>query len=62
MSIPFKRAGSREIQYLEFDEIQAVLRAVDTKTRNGFRDLALLSLMFNLNNAGLIGEKARKRL
>jgi len=47
LSIPFKRAGSREIQYLEFDEIQAVLQAVDTETGNGCRDLALLSLMFN---------------
>jgi len=47
LSIPFKRAGSREIQYLEFDEIQAVLQAVDTEAANGCRDLALLSLMFN---------------
>ncbi len=47
LSIPFKRAGSREIQYLEFDEIKAVLRAVDTEAGNGCRDLALLSLMFN---------------
>jgi site-specific recombinase XerD len=47
LSIPFKRAGSREIQYLEFDEIQAVLQAVNTEAGNGCRDLALLSLMFN---------------
>jgi site-specific recombinase XerD len=47
LSIPFKRAGSREIQYLEFDEIQAVLQAVNTETGNGGRDLAWLSLMFN---------------
>jgi site-specific recombinase XerD len=47
LSIPFKRAGSREIQYLEFDEIQVVLQEVDTEAGNGCRDLALLSLMFN---------------
>ena len=48
LSIPFKRAGSREIQYLEFDEIQAVLQAVDTEVGNGCRDLALLSLVLTL--------------
>lgn len=47
LSIPFKRTGTREIQHLDFDEIQAVLKAVKTYTANGDRDLALLSLMFN---------------
>jgi len=47
LSIPFKRTGSREISHLDFEEIQAVLKAVDVDVRNGCRDLALLSLMFN---------------
>ena len=47
LSIPFKRTGSREIQYLDFDEIQALLNTVDAKVGKGCRDLALLSLMFN---------------
>src|SRR5256884_8544418 len=29
LAIPFKRTGSRPIQYLEYDEIQAVLASVD---------------------------------
>lgn len=47
LSIPFKRAGHREIHHLDFDEIQTVLKAVELETTNGGRDLALLSLMFN---------------
>ena len=47
LSIPFKRTGTRVIEYLEFEEIQAVLKAVDLDEVNGCRDLALLSLMFN---------------
>ena len=47
LSIPFKRTGTREIEHLDFDEIQTVLKAVDLDAHNGCRDLALLSLMFN---------------
>jgi len=49
LSIPFKRTGSREIQHLDFEEIQAVLKAVQPRDGqgNGCRDLALLGLMFN---------------
>ena len=47
LSIPFKRTGTRVIEYLEFDEIQMLLKAVDPNGANGCRDLALLSLMFN---------------
>ena len=47
LSIPFKRTGSREIAHLDFEEIQAVIKAVDADAGNGCRDLALLSLMFN---------------
>ena len=47
LGIPFKRTATREIEHLDFDEIQAVLKAVDVGQGNGYRDLALLSLMFN---------------
>jgi integrase/recombinase XerD len=47
LSIPFKRTGTREIEHFEFEEIQAVIRAVDVHRDNGRRDLALLTLMFN---------------
>jgi integrase/recombinase XerD len=48
LAIPFKRTGSREVAHLSFEEIQAVLAAVNAASPNGPRDLALLSLMFNL--------------
>jgi site-specific recombinase XerD len=47
LSIPFKRTASREIQHLDFDEIQAVLKAVELGEGDGCRDRALLGLMFN---------------
>jgi integrase/recombinase XerD len=47
LSIPFKRTATRQIEHLEFDEIQAVLKAVPSDRNNGCRDLALLSLMLN---------------
>jgi site-specific recombinase XerD len=47
LSVPFKRTGTRPIEHFDFDEIQAVLRAVEVNHGNGDRDLALLSLMFN---------------
>lgn len=48
LAIPFKRTGSREIAHLSFEEIEAVLAAVDATGPNGRRDLALLCLMFNI--------------
>jgi len=47
LAIPFKRARSREIEYLEYDEIQAVLVAVDRGEVDGRRDYALLATLFN---------------
>lgn len=47
LSVPFKRTGTRVIEHLDFEEIQAVLKAVNVDVGNGCRDLALLSLMFN---------------
>jgi site-specific recombinase XerD len=47
--IAFKNVEHREIDYLQEDEIQAVLRGVDVQAREGCRDKALLML---LNNTG----------
>jgi integrase/recombinase XerD len=47
LGIPFTRARSRPITYLEHDELAAVLDNVDRSTRAGRRDYALLATMFN---------------
>jgi site-specific recombinase XerD len=47
LAIPFKRTGSRAVEYLEFAEIQAVLATIDRATVGGRRDYALLATMFN---------------
>jgi len=45
--IPFKRACQRTIEYLEYEEIQQVLSAVDQSTFDGRRDYALFAILFN---------------
>ena len=47
LNIPFKRTTTRIIEYLEFEEILAVLNTIDRSKSDGRRDYALLSLMFN---------------
>jgi site-specific recombinase XerD len=47
LAIPFKRTGTRPIEYLEYEEIQAVLGSIDRSAREGRRDYALLALLFN---------------
>jgi integrase/recombinase XerD len=47
LAVPFKRARSRAVEYLDFPEIQAVLAAIDRTTFGGRRDYALLVTMFN---------------
>ena len=47
LGIPFKRARQRVVEYLEYDEIEAVLVGIDQSTREGRRDYALLATMFN---------------
>jgi integrase/recombinase XerD len=47
LAVPFKRTRSRVVEYLEYDEIQAVLAAVDRSAAEGRRDYALLAIMFN---------------
>ena len=47
LSVPFKRATTREIKHLEFSEIQAVLQNIDLTSTDGHRDFVLLSFLFN---------------
>jgi len=47
LAIPFKRARNRTVEYLEYDEIEAVLAIVDRKSSDGERDYVLLVTMFN---------------
>jgi len=47
LAVPFKRSGTRPIEYLEYEEIAAVLAAIDRSTADGRRDYALVSTLFN---------------
>jgi site-specific recombinase XerD len=47
LGIPFKRTGTRPIDYLEYEQLQAVLSNINRTTPCGRRDYALLVLMFN---------------
>jgi integrase/recombinase XerD len=47
LGIPFKRAPERAIDYLEREEIDAILKAIDRTTPQGTRNYALLATMFN---------------
>lgn len=47
LAIPFKRARSRLVEYLETDEVAAVLDAPDRSTPDGRRDHALLLTLVN---------------
>jgi hypothetical protein len=43
LGIPFKRTGNRPIDYLEYDEICAVLSSIDRTRKCGLRDYTLLA-------------------
>ena len=47
LGIPFKRASHRAIDYLEYEEIESILKAINRTTPQGIRDYALLATMFN---------------
>lgn len=47
LSLPFKRTSTRPIQYLESEEITAVLQHIDRSHPDGRRDYLLVILMFN---------------
>jgi integrase/recombinase XerD len=47
LCVGFKRADHRTVEYLEPDELRAILGVIDRSTAAGVRDLVLLTLMFN---------------
>ena len=55
LGISFKRAQQRAIDYLEYEEIDSILKAIDRTKFRGNRDYALLATMFNT------GSRARDR-
>ena len=46
-AIPLKRAEHKTVDYLNENEMQAVLDTVDVNSRTGMRDMALLMLLYN---------------
>lgn len=46
-SIRLKRAGKSSVSYLTIDGIKCLLEQIPAETRNGRRDLALLSLLYD---------------
>ena len=46
-SIPRKKEAEHPLEYLTIEGVKAVLDAVDTTSRSGFRDLVLLSLIYD---------------
>jgi site-specific recombinase XerD len=51
IAIPMKkRRPKRPIDYLEREELEAVLAAIDRSSRGGLRDYALLALIYNCGN------------
>jgi len=59
LSIPFRRARQRAIDYLEYEEIDAILKTINRSTPQGSRDYALLATMFN--TGGRVQEIADQR-
>jgi site-specific recombinase XerD len=47
LGIPFKRSRPRQIDYFEFEEMDAVLSGIDRSSNHGPRDYVLLAVMFN---------------
>jgi len=47
LSIPTKKVAQSPIPYLTIDAVKALLKAIDTRTRKGRRDLALVALLYD---------------
>jgi len=47
LAVPFKRASTRVVEYLEASEIRALIEAIDLRTPSGHRDHTLLLTLFN---------------
>ena len=60
LGIPFKRGQQRTIDYLEYEEIDAILNTINRATVQGSRDYALLATMFN--SGGRVQEIADLRV
>ena len=45
--IPLKRTAHTPIEYLEDEEVRAILESVDPNAPNGLRDYALLLFLYN---------------
>jgi len=48
LAVPFKRASPRIVEYLEAEEISAILDAPDRANADGRRDYVLLLMLFNV--------------
>jgi site-specific recombinase XerD len=59
LGIPFKRTRQRAIDYLEYEEIDAILKKINRATPRGMRDYALVVTMFN--TGGRVQEIANLR-
>lgn len=46
-AIPLKKIPHKTIDYLDPDELKAIIDSIDASSRNGIRDKALLMLMYN---------------
>ena len=47
LSIPAKKAPEKTIEYLKLDALKVLLAAPDMATRKGFRDVALIALLYD---------------
>lgn len=47
LAVPFKRTQTRSVEYLEYEEVQAVLTTIDRSRPAGARDYVLVVTMFN---------------
>lgn len=47
LAVPFKRGHHRPVEYLEAEELRAMLESTDRRTAEGRRDHALLLTLFN---------------
>lgn len=47
ISIPLKKKPTKALDYLTLEGVQSILSQPDQSTRNGFRDLALMTLLYD---------------
>jgi len=47
LAVPIKRARTQPVEYLDDDELRAMLEAVDPRKPDGQRDYAMLLTLFN---------------